>query len=248
MQSPRTTGCPMNQSFDPTIIILAALAVFIVWKLRSVLGTRTGTERPPFNPFTRRDRTDAASAAPPESGKVIPLPGAPPTKVQQPAGNLNQWRGMLADGSSAEAGLNAIAAADPSFSAKIFIDGARSAYEMIVAAFSKGDRATLKTLLSPEVYDGFAAAISAREARGETVQHTFVALDKVLIEEAHLRGSIAQIGTVFESQQINAIHDRNGALAEPGSDVVGHVTDHWSFARDTSSRDPNWRLVATQAE
>jgi predicted lipid-binding transport protein (Tim44 family) len=239
----------MNQTLDPTTIILAALAIFIVWKLRSVLGTRTGTERPPFNPFARRNRADAAPTGAPETGRVIPLPGAAPATAAPAAADANRWRGSLADESpSASAGLDAIASADPTFTAQGFLGGARGAYEMIVAAFAKGDRAALKTLLSSDVYDGFTAAIAAREARGETVQHTFVALGRALIEDAHLRGGTAQIAVVFESQQINAVHGRDGALADAGSETVGHVVDHWTFARDIGSRDPNWKLVATQAE
>jgi predicted lipid-binding transport protein (Tim44 family) len=239
----------MNQSFDPTIIVLAALAIFIVWKLRSVLGTRTGTERPPYNPFARRGRTDASPSAAPETGRIIPLPGTVPARPEPAAADPDRWRGFLADGSpTAVAGLDAIAAADPSFTARGFLEGARAAYEMIVAAYAKGDQAALKNLLSPDVFDGFQAAITERAARGETVQHTFVALDKALIEDAHVRGQAAQIAVVFESQQINAVRNRDGTLTQDGSDVVGHVIDHWSFARDTGSRDPNWRLVATHAE
>lgn len=237
----------MNQSFDATTIVFAVLAVFIVWKLRSVLGTRTGQERPPFNPFLRRNRPGQAPA-PGETGRVIPLPGAAPVSPQaQP--DPNRWRSVTApDATAAATGLDAIAAIDPAFDAHGFIGGAKSAYEMIVGAFARGDRAALKGLLAKDVLDGFSEAIAAREARGETVQHTFVALDRALIEHAHVKNRTAQVTVLFESQQINAIHNRDGSLGEAGSDVVGHVVDHWTFARDAGSRDPNWALVATQAD
>ena len=239
----------MNQSFDPTIIIFAVLAVFIVWKLRSVLGTRTGQERPPSNPFTRRQQVDPTAPASPEMGRVIPLPGAPP-QVAQAEADPNRWKSILsADASAtAAAGLDDIAAADPAFSGREFLQGARSAYEMVVAAFAKGDRDALRGLLSKDVFEGFAAAIAAREGRGETVQHTFVALDRAVIEDAHLKNRTAQVSVLFESQQINAIRARDGSLAEEGSDVLGHVSDHWTFAREAGSPDPNWKLVATNAE
>ena len=239
----------MNQSFDATTIVFAILAVFIVWKLRSVLGTRTGEERPPFNPFVRRNRVDPATPASPaaqEMGRVIPLPGAPPSAAK-PVADPNRWKGTLVPDAQV-GGLDAIAATDPTFSAQEFLQGARSAYEMIVAAFAKGDREALRGLLSKDVFDGFSAAITAREARNEAVEHTFAALDRALIEEAHLKDRVAQISVLFESQQINAVRGRDGVLTEPGSDTLGHVVDHWSFARDVGSRDPNWKLVATNAE
>ena len=239
----------MNQSFDATTIIFAVLAVFIVWKLRSVLGTRTGEERPPFNPFLRRDRSGPA-AAPGETGRVVPLPGAlPPSSQPQAQPDPTRWRSVTApEAGAAAAGLDAIATLDPAFDAQAFLGGAKGAYEMIVGAYARGDRAALKGLLAKDVFDGFSEAIAAREARGETVQHTFVALDKALVEFAQVRNRTAQITVQFESQQINAVHDRAGALAEAGSDIVGHVVDHWTFAREAGARDPNWTLVATQAD
>lgn len=238
----------MNQSFDVTTIVFAALAIFIVWKLRSVLGTRTGEERPPFNPFARRGRADP-NAPSPDSGRVIPLPGAAPSRPAAAAADPNRWKSVVAPDASASvaAGLDAVAAADPSFSGQGFLQGARAAYEMIVAAFAKGDRTELKILLSADVFNGFSAAIAARDARGETIEHTFVALDRALIEDAQVRDRTAQIVVVFESQQINAVRNREGGLAEAGSDILGHVVDHWTFARDVNARDPNWRLVATNA-
>lgn len=238
----------MNQPFDISTIIFAALAIFVLWKLRSVLGTRTGEERPPYNPFARRNRVDA-NTPPGEMGRVIPLPGAAPAEPRQAGPNPDRWKGVVAsDAPGAVAGLDQIAAADPSFSGKGFMDGARAAYEMIVSAFAKGDRETLKPLLAPDVFEGFASAITERESRGETVEHTFVALDGALVEHAQVRAQAAQIAVRFESQQINAVRSREGTLVEAGTDAVGHVTDHWTFARDVGARDPNWRLVATNAE
>lgn len=231
--------------FDPSTVILAILAIFIVWKLRSVLGTRTGEERPPFNPFVRRDRVNPAPA--PDTGRVIPLPGAAPARTPPREDDPSRWADVLVpEATGAAAGLSAIAA-DPSFSAKSFLEGARAAYEMIVAAFAKGDRDALKSLLAKDVFEGFSAAIAARETRGETVQHTFVSLDTSRIEDAQLRSRTAQITVRFESQQINAVHGRDGSV-EAGSDGVGHVVDHWTFARDVDARDPNWMLVATNAD
>jgi predicted lipid-binding transport protein (Tim44 family) len=144
-------------------------------------------------------------------------------------------------------GLDAIAGADAAFDAKHFIAGARAAYEMIVNAYAEGDRRTLKGLLAREVYDGFDAAISEREKRGETVENRFVSVDEAEITQAELRGRTAQITVRFHSQLVSATRDKNGNVVDGSAERVSDVTDIWTFARDTSSRDPNWKLVATEA-
>jgi predicted lipid-binding transport protein (Tim44 family) len=234
----------MNDTFDVSTIVFAALAVFVVWKLRSVLGTRTGEERPPFNPFVRRAGSkDAASP----DGNVVPLPGAAP--AARPAADPDRWKGIAEPHSALAADLDRIVAADPSFSARSFLEGARAAYEMILAAFAKGDRATLSGLLAKDVYDGFAAAISEREARGETMTHTFVSLDSARITHAQLAGASAQVVVRFESHQVNAVRAASApAPTHEGRESVDQVTDEWTFAREVSARDPNWTLAATTAE
>jgi predicted lipid-binding transport protein (Tim44 family) len=238
----------MNQSFDISTIILAALAVFIVWKLRSVLGTRTGEERPPFNPFLRRGQANAPGEAGAETGKVIPLPGAAPAAVRTVASDPDRWKGVAEPGSAAAAGLDQIAAVDSSFSGRAFLDGAKAAYELIISAFAKGDRTALQPLLARDVYDGFDAAIAEREKRGETVRNTLVAMNRAVVEDAGLRAGTAHVTVQFESQQVNQTLAKDGTAAPGSSDGVDNVIDRWTFARDVSSADPNWRLVATNAE
>lgn len=236
----------MNDSFDVSTIVFAALAVFVVWKLRSVLGTRTGEERQPFNPFVRRAGDKPGDAAAP-GGKVIPLPGAGTPSRQ--AADPDRWKGIAEPHSPLAADLDRIAAADPSFSARDFLDGARAAYEMILSAFARGDRAQLSGLLAKDVLEGFVAAIADREGRGEKVDHTFVSLDGARISHAQMNGASAQITVRFESHQINAVRTAGAAPStEPNRDTVDQVVDDWTFARSPASRDPNWTLVATNAE
>ena len=234
----------MNDSFDVSTIIFAALAVFVVWKLRSVLGTRTGEERPPFNPFARRDNGPAAPGQAQPEGKVIALPsgGRPATR---PVADPDRWNGIAEAGSPLAADLDRIAAADPSFAARGFLDGAKAAYEMILAAFAKGDTATLSGLLAKDVLEGFASAIADRQTRGETAEHAMVALDSAKITHAQLTGGAAQITVLFDSQQVNTVRNREGAVQ--GAESVGPVVDEWTFARATTARDPNWTLIATDA-
>ena len=233
--------------FDIYTIIFLALAVFIFLRLRSVLGQRTGRERPPYDPYSARDAVRS-----PATDKVVTLPPRPaepapsrPVEVTPPA--VDRWKGVAEAGSAVAAGLDAIAAADPSFDAKHFITGARAAYEMIVTAFAEGDRRQLRNLLSREVFDGFDAAITEREGRGETAETRFVSIDGSTITAAELRARNAQITLRFVSKLVSATRDRSGDVIDGNAEKVTDVTDVWTFARDVSSRDPNWKVVATEA-
>jgi predicted lipid-binding transport protein (Tim44 family) len=237
----------MSETFDPTIIIFAVLAVFVVWKLRSVLGTRTGQENPPSNPF-ERNKTEAP--APDRSGNVVRLPGAATDPTGQPpaaARGADRWKGFAEPASAMWTSFDALADADPGFEPGPFLDGAKSAYEMVVSAYATGDRATLGNLLSKEVFDSFAGAIAAREQRGESAESTFVSMEAATIEDVQTRGTTAQITVRFKANLINATRDKSGAVVDGDPEkVVSHV-DLWTFARDTGSRDPNWKLIATDS-
>jgi predicted lipid-binding transport protein (Tim44 family) len=231
--------------FDIYTIIFLALAVFIFLRLRSVLGQRTGRERPPYDPYAARE-----PARPATDNKVVALSNRAPVEVAkpiEPAIPGERWKGVAETGSAIAAGLDAIAAADPEFDAKHFIAGARAAYEMIVTAYAEGDRPTLKNLLSRDVADGFEAAITQREERGETIESRFVAIDSADIASAELRQKNVQVTVRFISQLITATRDKTGTVIDGSAEKVTDVTDVWTFARDVSSRDPNWKLVATEA-
>jgi predicted lipid-binding transport protein (Tim44 family) len=230
--------------FDIYTIIFLALAVFIFLRLRSVLGQRTGRERPPYDPYAPRDAVRGAT-----NDNVVTLPGRPAESAQKPAEAppAERWKGIAEAGSAVAVGLDAVAKEDKSFDAKHFITGARAAYEMIVLAFAEGDRRSLKNLLSRDVYEGFEAAIRERESKGETVETRFVTIEKSDITGTELRGRTAQITVRFVSQLISVTRDKSGNVIEGNPEKVTDVTDVWTFARDLSSRDPNWKLVATEA-
>jgi predicted lipid-binding transport protein (Tim44 family) len=241
----------MQDVFDFWWIIYATIAVVIFVKLRSVLGQRTGRERPPYDPYSARDAAARDTVRPSTNDNVVALPGRAAEPVPKPAEAAvpaaDRWSGIAALGSPVAAGLDAVAREDKSFDGKHFIAGARAAYEMIVTAYAEGDRRTLKNLLSRDVYDGFEAAIREREAKGETAESRFVSIDKSDITDAELRGRTAQITIRFVSQLVSVTRDRAGAVIEGSPEKVTDVTDVWTFARDLSSRDPNWKLVATEA-
>jgi predicted lipid-binding transport protein (Tim44 family) len=236
----------MSNVFDIYTIIFLALAVFIFLRLRSVLGQRTGRERPPYDPYSARDVVRS-----PATDKVVTLPVQPPetpARSVEPSPPVGErWKGIAESGSPVAAGLDAIVAADADFDAQHFVAGARAAYEMIVTTFAEGDRRQLRTLLSREVFDNFDAAITERENRGETAETRFVSVDGSTITAAELRNRTAQITVRFGSKLISATRDRSGAVIDGNAEKVTDVTEVWTFARDVTSRDPNWKVVATEA-
>ncbi|WP_305986552.1 Tim44/TimA family putative adaptor protein [Roseibium sp. MMSF_3544] len=238
----------MNEIFDPLNLLLMGLAVFILFRLRSVLGKRTGSERPPFDPYSKPEQTNEQSNG---QDNVIPLPNQTdqqPETVAQPAQTGDVVIDKVApEGSALNSALKQILSVDRSFEPEEFLQGARAAYEMIVMAFADGDKKALKNLLSREVYEGFVTAIEDREKRGEHIESTFVGIDKAEIVEAALKGSTAQVTVKIHSQLISATKDKAGEVVDGDPAKVTEVVDIWTFARDTESRDPNWKLVATES-
>jgi predicted lipid-binding transport protein (Tim44 family) len=231
--------------FDIYTIIFLALAVFIFLRLRSVLGQRTGSERPPYDRAAPNvvQRTQ-------DNNNVVPMPGAvidqaplaPTADVVPPT---DRWKGVAEQGTPLAQGLDAIVAQDSSFDPKHFVSGARSAYEMIVLAFANGDRRALKDLLSSEVYDSFDGVIKDREKHEQKTETRFVSIDKAELVNAEARDRAAQLTVRFVSQMISVTRDKAGTIVDGNPDKVADITDVWTFARDTTSRDPNWKLVGT---
>ena len=230
--------------FDIYTIIFLALAVFIFLRLRNVLGQRTGSERPPFDRAAR----NAVQGAP--DNNIVPIPGkiidqAPlaPSAEVTPAGE--RWKDLAEPGSPLALGLDAIAAQDSSFDPRHFLSGARGAYEMIVLAFANGDRRALRDLLSSEVFESFDAVIKDRERHEQKTETRFVSIDKAQLVGAESRDRTAQLTVRFVSQMISVTRDKAGTIVDGNADKVADITDVWTFARDTTSRDPNWKLVGT---
>lgn len=234
----------MHEPLDATTIIFALLAIFVLWKLRSVLGSRTGHEKqPPADPFASRSPGGS------NGDKVVRLPGAAPDQRRTASARAiepDRWIGFADPGSKVAAGFDAISAADPKFDPAAFLAGAKAAYEMIIMAYAAGNRDTLRNLLADDVYESFTAAIAQRESRHQTMDTTLVSIDNVTFDSATLRGRLAQLTVRFAAKLVTATHDQAGELIEGNTDKVVDIIDIWTFARDVDSRDPNWKLVATQ--
>lgn len=231
-------------SFDFITFFFLIAAVVIFLQLRSVLGRRTGNERPPFDPYSPRDVAQRTEAS--DKGKVVQLPRRESTAEEE--SRHAAIDSFAKPGTSLNAQLRTLSDADPEFEPAEFLNGAKMAYEMIVMAFADGDRKTLKGLLSREVYEGFEAAIAERDARGEVVKSTFVGIEKADIMHAELKDSEANVTVRIISQLISATYDKQGKLVDGDADSVAEVNDLWTFARDIRSRDPNWKLIATESE
>lgn len=235
-------------SFDPLNILLLAVALVVFWKLKSVLGSRTGNERPPIEPYEPKQTGPARPAE--QNGTVIRFPDQ--TRQDRPAPADEEapapvWTGIAEPGSPMASALENIQKADPAFAPKAFVEGAKLAYEMIVEAFAKGDKPALKGLLTSDVYDGFAGAIDARAKSGQRVDSRFVGIDRAKLTGASLTGNRAALTVEFDSEMISATYDKNGTLIEGNASQIQQVTDVWTFERDVTSRNPNWKLSATQA-
>lgn len=214
-----------------------------------MLGRRTGNERNPYDSYSGEDARSNGARAPGQD-KVIPMPrtremveDAKPS-AEEIETQLNKF---APEGSALSKSLMKIIKVDPDFEPEHFIRGAKAAYEMIVMAFAEGNRKTLKQLLSGDVYDGFESALDERDKKKEAVESSFVGISKADIVEASLKNKLAQVTVKFVSELITATRDEEGRVIDGDPNAVREVTDIWTFARETSARDPNWKLIATEA-
>ena len=231
----------MDSSNIVTLIFMAA-AVFVFLQLRSVLGKRTGHERPPMDFPGEQDDQSVDAEGPDGDDNVITLPS------REGSDQYREIDRIAKAGTAANKQLRAIKDAAPAFSPREFLSGATMAYEMIVMAFADGDRKTLQNLLSKEVYEGFAEALSEREKAGESVQTNFVGIEKMEIMGAELRENSAHVTVSVVSQLISATKDNEGKIIDGDPNEVAEVRDEWTFGKDVRDRDPNWKLISTEPE
>jgi len=224
----------MNGGFEYfDIILFAMIAAFLVYRLGSVLGKRTGHERQGREPFGRVGGKEAP-ASDAGNDNVVTMPQREIASAEEepdtPVG----------------AAITQIKLADATFTRKGFLDGARAAFEMVITAFALGDMKTLRSLLSSDVYENFADAIKSRERANQTRETTLVGIDVAEIIEAKLEEMrFANVTVKFISQQVNATRDEENNVVDGDPNAIEKVTDIWTFRRDTRMSDPNWQLVAT---
>ncbi len=238
----------MGNNYD--IILIGLVAVFLILRLRSVLGKRTGNERPPArDPFS-----PPTPPQPPRNGdaqgndNVVPLPtaGAPASRPPLATTGPGGIRSTVMP--TATAGVTAIRMADPSFDPIGFSGGARAAFTAIVEAFARGDTAALKPLLDAATFASFEAAIRGRIERNEKAETTLIGFEASDIAAASMQGNDAVVTVRFVSEQINVVRNAEGQIVDGNPNEVQKVVDLWTFRRDTTSSDPNWLLIKTESE
>ena len=234
----------MTEYLDLFNIIFLAIAILILFRLRSVLGRRTGNERPPFNPY--------ASSKPKEEtakNKSSKEEQQNQETEQEEEDTIQTYIDTIAKpDTDLNKSLTEIVEQDKTFNPEQFIEGAKAAYEMIVTAFNDDNRKALQNLLSEEVYGGFVDVISEREEAKEKIEFTFIGIKSAKIVDANLKKDISSVTVRFFSQIISTKKDSEGNIVDGDPNLVQDVTDIWTFSREITSSNPNWFLVATEAE
>ncbi|MEI9928799.1 MAG: Tim44/TimA family putative adaptor protein [Sphingomonas sp.] len=208
------------------IILFAMVAAFLALRLYAVLGKRTGHEQPLPKPAEER------VSAPPLPRTIDVTP-----EVREPAGRNIE--------TGAETGLRAVISADSSFDLAQFVEGAKSAYRMILEAYWKGDAEALGWLVEDEVRSGFAEAIAARKAAGHVLDNRLIAIERATVAEASVEGKLARIAVRFDADIASVTRDQDGNLVAGSMTDAVETHDVWTFARHLRSDDPNWKLVET---
>ena len=211
------------------LLVLAGVAVFLIVKLRSVLGTREGFEKP------AAPIEDASSRPARRDFEVIQ--GGPDRDIVD----------HVADGSDSAKALAAMKVAEPAFSVSDFMSGARGAYEMILMAFEKGDLASVRPFLSDDVHTTFADVVSAREREGLTIESHFVGLRELVLQNATYNPETreAEVTMRFVGELTSVVRNKAGVVVEGSPTAAKKQRDVWTFARRMGVDDPNWQLVAT---
>jgi predicted lipid-binding transport protein (Tim44 family) len=218
-----------SSGFPIDLVLFGMIAAFLVLRLRSILGKRTGYEHPP-KPYVA---PEIAARGPVIDGRAEPAPAPVSRTLPDPASPAGQ-------------ALLAMQNVDRNFAPGGFLDGAEKAFRMIVTAFASGDRATLRNLLSADTFGAFDGAISARETAGHRQRTEIRAIPSATVAEAALNGAIATITVRFVSDQISLTVDANQNPVA-GTDAVTEIVDLWSFERDLSKPDPIWRLTSARS-
>jgi predicted lipid-binding transport protein (Tim44 family) len=225
------------QFFD--IILFVMIAIFLVLRLRGVLGRRDGHQGDfpdIFKQALKKEKQDDDE----ENDNVISLN---PETV-----DTNDQLDVEPDPQTPlQMQLNTIASADRDFDPEEFISGARIAFEYILGAYAGGKAKALKPMLSADVFANFDVSIREREEAGQVMEETLIGISKAKLVDAEMEGTVAQITVKFVSDQVHALSDRDGNIVDGDPDKIVSVTDFWTFARDTRSRDPNWSLAATRS-
>lgn len=209
------------------LLVLAGIAVFLILRLKSVLGTRDGFEKPPAVPSEKRDRRPDFEV----------IEGGPDHDITD----------YVEEGSAQATALAAMKRVEPSFQVGEFVQGARSAYEMILMGFEKGELDNLQPFLANDVFDSFVEAVAQREDQGLTIEAEFIGVRETVVANASFDETtrVAELTMRFFGELTSTVRNRDGEIVEGDPKAIKRQKDTWVFARSMGEDDPNWQLVAT---
>ena len=221
----------MNGSAIIQLLVLAGIAIFLILRLKSVLGTREGFEKPPVPMPNGRDSNRQTR----RDFEVID------------GGVDHDITDHVDEGSDSALALAAMKRKEPDFMVGEFLGGARSAYEMILMAFESGELREIKGLLSEDVFQSFVDVVAAREDQGLTVDASFVGVRETVLQSAefHEDTDTAEVTVRFVGELTSVVRNAEGEIVEGNANEIKRQRDVWTFARTMGSGDPNWQLVAT---
>lgn len=218
------------------IILFAMIAAFLVLRLRSVLGKKTGHQRPPT-----LERSTKKEEGPVSDENLVELPNS--KKEETDTGGA---RSEAAADNPLTPALTEVKIADPNFNPSEFSEGARGAFGLVVEAYANGDEETLRTLLNDEVFNDFSAAIKERSDAGEKLDFTLIGITVAKIIDARVEEKMVFITMQFDSEQVNITRDKDDNILSGDPNQIEKISDIWIFARNTQAGDPNWTLVETR--
>ena len=225
----------MNTFFTPDLIFFVVIAAFLILRLRSVLGKRTGNEKRPKDVFMYQDTNF-------EDIKTKSVENKKTSNFKTFKNEINK---KVLSGNKA---LEKIRLYDRNFSVKKFLSGAKKAYEMIIKSYASGEIIKIKKLLEIQVFSTFSKKINLRKKNKQTLDHTFVSIKSADIEKIDLKENIVDIVVKFVSEQVNLLKNNKGKIIEGNNEYIENHTDYWTFTRDLKSSNPNWKLVVTKSE
>ncbi|MGE4528055.1 MAG: Tim44/TimA family putative adaptor protein [Rhodospirillaceae bacterium] len=217
------------------LIFLALIAGFLVYRLRNVLGRRSGYEQTPEDLMGGR-KADHDNVVDLASARSAEEPEVPPALILPPGTDPQVGEGLAQ-----------IQAADPNFDPEGFLGGARKAFEMIVCAFAEGRLEDIRPYLGGEVFSNFAVAVQEREAAGETAETQVISVKSAKITEAAMKGRDAVVSVEFVTEQVNLTRNAAGEVVDGDANYIATLTDIWTFSRDVGTGDPNWKLMVTRS-
>ena len=227
----------MNTFFTPDLIFFVLVAAFLIIRLRSVLGRRTGNEKRPKDIFMYQDTVLG-------SCKKKTISEKEDIKEKSFDESLSKNKVNLKKGTA----LEKIYYFDQTFSTKKFLAGAKNAYQQIINSYANGEINKIKYLLDSKVFSTFSNEIKSRVKKKYTLEHTLISIKSAAVEKIYVKSSIADIVVKFVSEQVNLLKNKDGKVLKGNDEYIENHTNYWTFSKDLKSNDPNWKLIVTKAE